>query len=70
MPCPRDLTQIKCYRGWEVDEGSADTLTHIHGYRRPDYEFDLQTRKYLTKIHGRYQRAGQPHKVAFSTSFA
>jgi hypothetical protein len=27
-----DLIQIKCYRGWEVDEVSADTLTHIHGY--------------------------------------
>src|SRR5208282_537587 len=39
-----ELTQIKCYRGWEVDEGSADTLTHNHGYRSPEHEFDLQTR--------------------------
>ena len=38
-----DLPQIKCYRGWEVDRVSADTLTPIHGYRSPDYEFDLQT---------------------------
>jgi len=33
------LTQIKCYREREVDEGSADTLTHIRGYRSPGYEF-------------------------------
>ena len=24
-----DLTQIKCYRDWEVDEASADTLARI-----------------------------------------
>ncbi|MGA2786343.1 MAG: hypothetical protein ABSF60_02335, partial [Verrucomicrobiota bacterium] len=43
FPAPGELTQIKCYPGWEVDEESADTLTHIHGYRSPDYEFVLQT---------------------------
>ena len=40
----RELTQIKCYRSGEVDGESADTLTHIHGYRRTDHEFISQTR--------------------------
>jgi len=39
-----ELTQIKCYRKREVDEGSADTLTHIRGYRSPGNEFISQTR--------------------------
>src|ERR1017187_7803050 len=39
-----DLTHIKCYRSWAVDEGFIDALTHIHGYRSPEHEFDLQTR--------------------------
>jgi hypothetical protein len=30
------LTQIKCYRGWELDEGFGDTLTQVRGY--PGYE--------------------------------
>src|SRR4051794_4572037 len=30
------LTQIKCYRGGTLDEGSGDSLTHIHGY--PSHE--------------------------------
>ena len=34
-----ELTHIKCYRGWEVDEWSVDTLTHIHGYRSLEHEF-------------------------------
>jgi hypothetical protein len=38
-----ELTHIKCYRDWEVDEWSADTLTHIHGYRSLEYEFISQT---------------------------
>ena len=38
-----ELTQIKCYRRGMVDEESANTLTHIHGYRRPDHEFISQT---------------------------
>jgi hypothetical protein len=37
-----ELTHIKCYRGWEVDEWSADTLTHIHGYRSLEHEFISQ----------------------------
>src|SRR5262245_59038288 len=39
-----ELTQIKCYREGEVDEGSADTLTHNRGYPSPGYEFICQTR--------------------------
>src|SRR5665213_2545233 len=39
-----DLTQMKCYPGWAVDAGSADTLTRIHGHRNPDHEFVLQAR--------------------------
>ncbi|MCL5744448.1 MAG: hypothetical protein M1541_11075 [Acidobacteria bacterium] len=31
-PCTAELTQIKCYRGWVVAWGSAETLTHIGGY--------------------------------------
>jgi hypothetical protein len=34
----RELTHIKCYRDWEVDEGSSDTLTHIHGYPNHEHE--------------------------------
>src|ERR1035437_4178750 len=39
-----ELTHIKCYREWEVDEESADTLTHIRGYRNPEHESVCQTR--------------------------
>jgi len=38
------LTFIKCYRDWEVDEGSADTLTHIRGYSNNEHELVCQTR--------------------------
>ena len=37
-PSRLELTHIKYYRDWEVDEGSSDTLTHIHGY--PNYEHE------------------------------
>gem|GEM_PF-3980297 len=30
--CP-ELTQIKCYRGGELDGASEDTLTQVRGYR-------------------------------------
>jgi len=36
-----DLTQIRCYRSGKVTE-SADTLTHIGGYRTAEYEFVCQ----------------------------
>src|ERR1017187_6653412 len=39
-----ELTHIKCYRGWEVDEGSADTLTPIRGYPNSEHESVRQTR--------------------------
>ncbi len=39
-PPERELTQIKCYRDWEVDEGSADRLTHIRGYATPKRRFE------------------------------
>src|ERR1017187_3321183 len=39
-----ELTHIKCYRGWEVDEGSADTLTPIRGYPNSEPESVRQTR--------------------------
>jgi len=39
-----ELTHIKCYRDGEVDEASADTLTHIHGYPNQEHEFISQTR--------------------------
>src|ERR1017187_6242468 len=43
-PVQRELTHIKCYRGWEVDEGSADTLTPIRGYPNSEPESVRQTR--------------------------
>src|ERR1039457_3703190 len=39
-----ELTHIKCYRGGKVDEGSADTLTPIHGYPNSEPESVRQTR--------------------------
>jgi D-amino-acid oxidase len=33
-----ELTQIKSYRGGAVDGAPADTLTHIRGYPRSEYE--------------------------------
>src|SRR5215210_574431 len=51
LPACPELTHIKCYRGWEVDEASADTLTHIRGYRSLEHEFVLQTR--VTGTHSR-----------------
>ncbi|HLP78248.1 MAG TPA: hypothetical protein VK327_15190, partial [Candidatus Paceibacterota bacterium] len=41
---PSELTHIKCYRSWEVDEESADTLTHNRGYPNREHEFVSQTR--------------------------
>ena len=37
-PIMDELTQIKCYQDGEVDEGSADTLTHNCGYPSPEHE--------------------------------
>ena len=37
-----DLTQIKGYRGWEMDEESVDTLTQVRGYRTNEHEFSIQ----------------------------
>src|ERR1039458_4880261 len=39
-----ELTHIKYHRGWEVDEGSADTLTPIRGYPNSEPESVRQTR--------------------------
>src|SRR4030095_5083112 len=34
----RELTQIKCYRGGELDWASDDTLTQVRGYPSPEHE--------------------------------
>src|SRR6266487_6038929 len=39
-----ELTQIKCYRGGELDWASDDTLTQVRGYPSPEHESVRQTR--------------------------
>lgn len=62
-----DLTQMKCYTGWAVDAGSADTLTRIHGHRNPDHEFVLQAR--VSHENPRPLSTCRPHKSRILDEF-
>lgn len=57
MRVDSELTHIKCYWGWEVDEESADTLTHNRGYPNREHEFVSQTGGF------------SPHTRSLSTSW-
>jgi hypothetical protein len=54
------LTQDKCYRGGELDEAFDNTLTQVVT-EATNMSLSAK-RECLARIHGRYQRAGRPHK--------
>jgi hypothetical protein len=66
--CKTELTRIRCYRGEAVDAGSADTLLTFVVTQTPNMSLSAK-RETLARIHGRYQRAGQPHTTRVLDEF-